>query len=247
MAMPAVDGAVRNLRKVQDHINNGMNDIMEVATNMEPGGDACMGNMAALEKVMLEYASMERTLKQFTEAVRSVKSQVQESEDSNVDVQAMLDTAFQDLQRGNSSAELQKHPKLKEFQSRREELLEGLRENDGDEEEEEGDGVGSSAADQSLGEEDLVMTQAELGTKCPFTQQEMTQPLRNLICGHHYDRQAIDELLTHRQKKIRCPLPGCTNTKPINPNDLQSDSDFRRQIERQRRAKKRKMADTMTQ
>ncbi|XP_072175823.1 E3 SUMO-protein ligase NSE2-like [Diadema setosum] len=240
MAMPAVDGAVRNLRKVQDHINNGMNDIMEVATNMgqmqEPGGDACMGNMAALEKVMLEYASMERTLKQFTEAVRSVKSQVQRSEDSNVEVQAMLDTAFQDLQRGNSSAELQEHPKLKEFQSRREELLEGLQK----------DGVGSSAADQSLGEEDLVMTQAELGTKCPFTQQEMTQPLRNLICGHHYDRQTIDQLLTNRQK-IRCPLPGCTNTKPINPNDLQSDSDFGRQIERQRRAKKRKMADTMTQ
>lgn len=69
-----------------------------------------------------------------------------------------------------------------------------------EEEEEEDEAGPSSIADQSLGEEELVMTQTEVGTKCPFTQQEMTNPVRNTICEHHYEKRGIDELLSKRKR-----------------------------------------------
>ena len=37
MAMPVVDGAVRNLKKVQNNIHSGMDDILEVVGQLGDG------------------------------------------------------------------------------------------------------------------------------------------------------------------------------------------------------------------
>lgn len=60
--------------------------------------------------------------------------------------------------------------------------------------------VGSSA---SMQEDDIEMTQAMVNTKCPYTGQEMVDPVRNKICKHTYDKVGILEYIKRRGKKAR--------------------------------------------
>ena len=57
--------------------------------------------------------------------------------------------------------------------------------------------AGTQSASQSatLSEsEDFVMTEATISTKCPITGKEMVQPVKNVHCGHHYEK---DGMLAH--------------------------------------------------
>ncbi|XP_041477482.1 E3 SUMO-protein ligase NSE2-like isoform X2 [Lytechinus variegatus] len=196
MAMQVVDVAVQSLGKMKGNITNGMDDILSVVDNLAEGQDSIDNeNLAALEKMLLDYASMEHTLKQFTAAVSDVKSQFSELSDSNVKVEAvkeLLDDTFKNKVKNKSKSDLQSHDKVLEFRNKLQEL--------GESQEEDEEAGPSSVADQSLGEEELVMTQTEVGTKCPFTQQEMMNPVRNTICGHHYEKRGIDELFSKRKR-----------------------------------------------
>ncbi|XP_041477480.1 E3 SUMO-protein ligase NSE2-like isoform X1 [Lytechinus variegatus] len=240
MAMQVVDVAVQSLGKMKGNITNGMDDILSVVDNLAEGQDSIDNeNLAALEKMLLDYASMEHTLKQFTAAVSDVKSQFSELSDSNVKVEAvkeLLDDTFKNKVKNKSKSDLQSHDKVLEFRNKLQEL--------GESQEEDEEAGPSSVADQSLGEEELVMTQTEVGTKCPFTQQEMMNPVRNTICGHHYEKRGIDELFSKR-KRFRCPLPGCNNKAYIVPDHMVPDQAFKKVLEKQRRANKRKQADSM--
>ena len=53
------------------------------------------------------------------------------------------------------------------------------------------------------GDDDVVMTQEEPGVKCPYTQQVMTDPVRNTICGHNYEKSAIQEFIFRRNGNAR--------------------------------------------
>ena len=52
-------------------------------------------------------------------------------------------------------------------------------------------------------DEDIAMTQQEIVTKCPYTGQEMVQPVRNKICNHNYDRNGIQELIKNRGRRAK--------------------------------------------
>lgn len=48
-------------------------------------------------------------------------------------------------------------------------------------------------------DDDVIMTQEEIGVKCPYTQQVMKYPVRNIICGHNYERTAIQEFIMRKK------------------------------------------------
>ena len=48
-------------------------------------------------------------------------------------------------------------------------------------------------------DDDVIMTQEEVGMKCPYTQQVMKFPMRNKICGHNYERDAIREFILRKK------------------------------------------------
>lgn len=52
-------------------------------------------------------------------------------------------------------------------------------------------------------DEDVEMTQATVNTKCPYTGKEMVVPMRNKICGHHYEKEGILQYIQQRKKKAR--------------------------------------------
>jgi len=83
------------------------------------------------------------------------------------------------------------------------------------------------------GDDELSMTQVEVNTVCPITRTEMRRPVKNLNCGHVYDKGSIDELLKQgsRARTItRCPVVGCPNKNAIQPDRLVVDNATKRAL-----------------
>lgn len=57
---------------------------------------------------------------------------------------------------------------------------------------------GPSPADDG-DDDDVIMTQEEVGIKCPYTQQVMKEPVRNRICNHNYEKAAILEFMARKK------------------------------------------------
>jgi len=47
------------------------------------------------------------------------------------------------------------------------------------------------------------MTQAKATTRCPYTGQEMVNPVTNKRCGHSYDFDGIKEFIKHKGLRAR--------------------------------------------
>ena len=86
-------------------------------------------------------------------------------------------------------------------------------------------------------DDDLEVLAAESthkNLKCPITGAFMENPVRNMVCGHVYEKKAILEHI-RKDKQRRCPLPGCRNTN-VAKEQLEQD---RETILLVRREKKR--------
>ena len=59
----------------------------------------------------------------------------------------------------------------------------------------------------------------------------MTDPVKNVLCGHSYERTSIQHL-TRKGKKTKCPIAGCPNDQFVQMDQLIDDTDLKRQIER---------------
>jgi hypothetical protein len=82
-------------------------------------------------------------------------------------------------------------------------------------------GTKPSALDDD--DDDVIMTEEEIGTKCPYTQKEMDEPVRNLHCNHNYEKRAIYEFIQRKRMKSvdpKCPYAGCGNLVPLRMDDL---------------------------
>lgn len=54
------------------------------------------------------------------------------------------------------------------------------------------DGTGKS----SLGDDDIEMTQDTINVIDAFSKKRMTDPVKNKACGHIYDRETVNSVLT---------------------------------------------------
>ncbi|EFB25222.1 hypothetical protein PANDA_009552, partial [Ailuropoda melanoleuca] len=91
------------------------------------------------------------------------------------------------------------------------------------------------------GDEDMIVTQSQTNFICPITQVEMKKPVKNKVCGHTYEEEAIVRMIEskhRRKKKACCPKIGCSHTD-VRMSDLIPDEALRRAIENHNKKKNR--------
>ncbi|XP_064092434.1 E3 SUMO-protein ligase NSE2-like [Macrobrachium nipponense] len=82
--------------------------------------------------------------------------------------------------------------------------------------------------------EDLVATEEEVNIIDPITKTRMTEPVRNKICGHVYEKSSVLQMIRQKKRKgFRCPAMACANRSLINPQDLIDAPDVLRAIRQQ--------------
>nr|XP_009674087.1 PREDICTED: E3 SUMO-protein ligase NSE2 [Struthio camelus australis] len=84
-------------------------------------------------------------------------------------------------------------------------------------------------------DEDIAVTQSQMNFICPITQMEMKKPVRNKVCGHTYEEDAILKIIQARKqqkKKVRCPKIGCSHAD-VKRSDLLPDEALKRAIDSQ--------------
>ncbi|CAH7113143.1 Nsmce2 [Phodopus roborovskii] len=89
-------------------------------------------------------------------------------------------------------------------------------------------------------DEDMIVTQSQTNFICPITQLEMKKPVKNKVCGHTYEEDAIVRMIDSkhkRKKKACCPKIGCSHTD-MRMSDLIPDEALRRAIENHKKKKR---------
>ena len=94
-----------------------------------------------------------------------------------------------------------------------------------------GEKVGTVKTNKNEDEEDeieMVQNAASqtVMLQCPITRLDMTNPVKNKVCGHVYSREGILGHIQqcHRSRKshCQCPYAGCANTR-VTPEQLEDD------------------------
>lgn len=88
--------------------------------------------------------------------------------------------------------------------------------------------VGSNTT--HLETDDFIM-ESEINVFDPLTKQPMTNPVRNTLCNHHYEKSSILEAL-HISKALLCPVAGCGNKQPIKQQNLVDDNVFKIRLQK---------------
>ncbi|KYM92498.1 E3 SUMO-protein ligase NSE2 [Atta colombica] len=69
---------------------------------------------------------------------------------------------------------------------------------------------------------DLRLTGSEINVIDPISKMRMTDPVRNAVCGHIYDKASLVAML-QKNKNTRCPVVGCTSLDYIDLSQCRSD------------------------
>lgn len=231
VSFSSVDSSISSLKNCQAYINAGM----EIATNvaldlLETESDE--GEVKNMENVMLEYAAMDRELNQFIQAVEDTTNQIRREQLEKIpDLRALVKDRFAELQSRNTDLDLKRNDKFIQFKEQLRETGKQL-------------GLPEDPAEEQTIEqldEDIAVTQSQVNFICPVTQEEMKRPMRNKVCGHIYEEDAIVKMIQNRQqknKKARCPKVGCDNSD-MKESDLVLDTALKRAIENQHKQKGR--------
>eukprot|EP00934_Nitzschia_sp_Nitz4_P003937 Nitzschia sp. Nitz4//scaffold79_size90958//53571//54341//NITZ4_005030-RA/size90958-processed-gene-0.116-mRNA-1//-1//CDS//3329558264//3927//frame0 len=95
--------------------------------------------------------------------------------------------------------------------------------------------LGETAANAADDDDDIAVLASE-GTgpslKCPISGMLMTNPWKNKICGHVYDKESILHHLK-KDRASRCPVAGCNNSG-ISQSQLEEDMVTANLIRRQK-------------
>ncbi|XP_067888534.1 E3 SUMO-protein ligase NSE2 isoform X1 [Heterodontus francisci] len=243
----SVDSAVSSLKTCHVSINTGIEVTTDVALALTEH-EGAVEEISNMEKLMLDYVSMDRELEQFIQAVGDVTHQVlaspkarvlcsaavksawddchlqikQERPERMPDLKALVDKRFNELNNLNKDEDLIKNDKYICFKGQLKEMKKQ---------------VGAESQNESTSaneiDEDIAVTQSQRNFICPITQREMECPVKNKVCGHSYEEEAIIKIIQnkHKQKKkARCPVVGCDNGD-MNQCDLSADTTLRRAIE----------------
>ncbi|XP_078396091.1 E3 SUMO-protein ligase NSE2 [Cetorhinus maximus] len=218
----SVDSAVSSLKTCHVSINTGIEATTDVALALTEH-EAAAEETSSMEKLMLDYVSMDRELEQFIQAVDDVTHQIkQERPERMPDLKALVDKRFNELKNLNKDEDLIKNDKYIHFKGQLREMKKQ---------------VGAESQNESTSaneiDEDIAVTQSQRNFICPITQREMECPVKNKVCGHSYEEEAIIKIIQnkHKQKKkARCPVVGCDNGD-MKQCDLSMDTTLRRAIE----------------
>ncbi|XP_043729082.1 E3 SUMO-protein ligase NSE2-like [Cervus elaphus] len=185
----------------------------------------------SMDKAMVEFAMMDRELNHYLKAVQSTINHVKEERSEKIpDLKLLVEKKFLALQNKNSDADFQNNEKFVQFKQQLKELKKqyGLQ--------------ADREADSTEGlDEDMIVTQSQTNFICPITQLEMKKPVKNKVCGHTYDEEAIVRMIEskhRRKKKACCPKVGCSHID-MRISDLIQDEALRRAIENHNKKRRR--------
>ncbi|XP_009558308.1 E3 SUMO-protein ligase NSE2 isoform X2 [Cuculus canorus] len=220
----SVDNALSSLKNCQSYIDTGMHIATHVALDLvESFND--VEDINSMENVMLEYAAMDRELNHYMTAVEETVNQIKrEKPEVLPDLKNLVKEKFTALESKNSDSDLQRNEKFVYFKDQLKEMRKQFcYQSDNDNE----------AIEQI--DEDIAVTQSQMNFICPITQVEMKRPVRNKICGHTYEEDAIQKIIQTRKqqkKKVRCPKIGCSHAD-VKESDLVPDEALKRAIDSQ--------------
>ncbi|XP_045145702.1 E3 SUMO-protein ligase NSE2-like [Echinops telfairi] len=226
ISFSGVESALSSLKNFQSCISSGMDAASHVALDLVETQTE-VSSEYSMDKAMVEFAVMDRELK----AVQSAINHVKEDRPENVpDLKLLVERKFVALQNKNSEADFQNNEKFVQYKQQLKELkkqygLPADREADGTE------GV----------DVDMIVTQSQTNFICPVTQLKMKRPVKNKVCGHTYEEEAIVRIVDskrRRTKKACCPKIGCSHTD-VRMSDLVRDEALRRAIESRHKRRSR--------
>ncbi|XP_016387517.1 E3 SUMO-protein ligase NSE2-like isoform X2 [Sinocyclocheilus rhinocerous] len=187
----------------------------------------CMDNSPALKKLeemILECSRLDREINYFVESVDEKTAQVRrEPPEAMFHLRNSVKERFTELTAGVTDADLQRHSKVVAFRdSVRKYAMQ----------------AGQTAAENEEElDEDIAVTQSQTNFICPLTQVKMVNPVKNKKCVHHYDQEAVLEMIKAKhknKKKFRCPKVGCGNAD-VQRSDLELDLLMKRMIQNHKR------------
>uniref|UniRef100_A0A2D4HQZ9 E3 SUMO-protein ligase NSE2 n=1 Tax=Micrurus lemniscatus lemniscatus TaxID=129467 RepID=A0A2D4HQZ9_MICLE len=222
ISFSGVDACLSSLKTCKTYINTGMDVTTNVALDLvENHSD--LEEIKTMNEVMLEYAVMNRELSHYVQAVEDTVKQIKHDKPEIVpDLRHLVMERFRNLESKNCNADLQRNEKVVLFKEQIKHMKAQI-------------GIQTDAEESSLEQvdEDLAVTQSQRKFICPITQEEMKKPVRNKVCGHTYEEEAILEHIRRRQqhkKKVTCPQVGCNN-REVRKADLVFDEVLRRMID----------------
>nr|XP_045255214.1 E3 SUMO-protein ligase NSE2 isoform X3 [Macaca fascicularis] len=204
-----------------------------------------------MDKAMVEFATMDRQLNHYVKAVQSTINHVKEERPEKIpDLKLLVEKKFLALQNKNSDADFQNNEKFVQFKQQLKELkkqsvktkedgrhsdFNKIKDKNASRAGRERDGLQADReADGTEGvDEEMIVTQSQTNFMCPITLLEMKKPVKNKVCGHTYEEEAIVGIIESRhkqKKKARCPKIGCSHTN-VRKSDLIQDEALRRAIE----------------
>ncbi|NXN45915.1 NSE2 ligase, partial [Rhinoptilus africanus] len=215
----SVDSCLSSLKNCQSYINTGMEIATHVALDLvESFND--VEDVNSMENVMLEYAAMDRELQHYMTAVEETVNWIKREKPENIpDLKYLVKEKFTALESKNTDSDLQKNEKYIYFKDQVKEMRKQYN--------------GNEAIEQI--DEDIAVTQSQMNFICPITQMEMKRPVRNKVCGHTYEEDAILKIIQTRKqqkKKVRCPKIGCSHAD-VKGSDLVPDEALKRAIDSQ--------------
>ncbi|KAM4824158.1 E3 SUMO-protein ligase NSE2 isoform X2 [Urocitellus parryii] len=230
ISFSGVESALSSLKTFQSCISSGMDTVSSVALDLVETQTE-VSSEYSMDKAMVEFAIMDRDLNHYVKAVQSTINHVKEERPEKIpDLKLLVEKKFLALQNKSSDMDFQNNEKFVQFKQQLKELKKqyGLQ---ADREVEGTEGV----------DEDMIVTQSQTNFICPITQLEMKKPVKNKVCGHTYEEEAIVRMIESkhkRKKKACCPKIGCSHTD-IRMSDLIPDEALRRAIESHNKKKYR--------
>ncbi|XP_054547960.1 E3 SUMO-protein ligase NSE2 isoform X1 [Talpa occidentalis] len=222
ISFSGVESALSSLRNFQSCINSGMDTASSVALDLVETQTE-VSSEYSMDKAMIEFAMMDRELNHYVKAVQSAINHVKEERPEKIpDLKLLVEKKFLALQNKNSDADFQNNEKFVQFKQQ----LKDLKKQYGLQADREADGIEGV-------DEDMIVTQSQTNFICPITQLEMKKPVKNKVCGHTYEEEAIVRMIEskhRRKKKACCPKIGCSHTD-VRMSDLILDEALRRAIE----------------
>ncbi|XP_034867810.1 E3 SUMO-protein ligase NSE2 isoform X1 [Mirounga angustirostris] len=258
ISFSGIESALSSLKNFQSCISSGMDTASGVALDLVETQTE-VSSEYSMDKAMVELAMMDRELSHYVKAVQSAISHVKEERPEKIpDLKLLVEKKFLALQNKNCDADFQNNAKFVQFKQQLKELkkqsakpkedgghneVDKIKDKDASRAGNGRDGLQADReADGTEGvDEDMIVTQSQTNFICPITQVEMKKPVKNKVCGHTYEEEAIVRMIESkhkRKKKACCPKIGCSHTD-VRMSDLIQDEALRRAIESHNKKKNR--------
>ncbi|XP_053517108.1 E3 SUMO-protein ligase NSE2 isoform X1 [Artibeus jamaicensis] len=250
ISFSGIESALSSLKNFQNCINTGMDTASSVALDLVETQTE-VSSEYSMDKAMVEFVMMDRELNHYVKAVQSMINHVKEERPENIpDLKLLVEKKFLALQNKNSDADFQNNEKFVQFKQQLKELkkqsgrptedggrseVDKIKDKEASRAGNERDGLQADreAEGTEAVDEDMIVTQSQTNFICPITQLEMKKPVKNKVCGHIYEEEAIVRMIEskhRRKKKACCPKIGCSHTD-VRMSDLIQEEALRRAIE----------------